>query len=47
MGYAYGQLYGQEISNNMNNLLMYGKSKVAEFLEKLGVPAVTVDMIWT
>jgi hypothetical protein len=46
MGYAYGQLYGQEISNNLNNLRKYVKSKLADLLQKFGVPQLTIDLVY-
>jgi hypothetical protein len=46
MGYAYGQLYGQEISNNVYNLRKYVKSKVAGLLQQFGVPQPTIDLVY-
>jgi hypothetical protein len=46
MGYALGQLYGQEISNNLNNLRKYVKSKLADLLQKFGVPQLTIDLVY-
>jgi hypothetical protein len=46
MGYAFGQLYGQEIQKNMENMLEYGKTKIEEIGEKFGIPDVTSDTVW-
>ncbi len=37
MGYAFGQLYGEEIQINMMNMLAYGKTKIADLLAKFGI----------
>jgi hypothetical protein len=37
MGYAFGQLYADEIQANMLNMLDYGKTKVEELCNKLHV----------
>lgn len=47
MGYAYGQLFGQEIANNANNIAAYGKSKISDVLQKFGLPTFWTDIIWT
>jgi len=46
MGYAYGQLYGPELAANLNNLLLYGKEKVDDFLSKLGLSQSIMDLVW-
>ena len=46
MGYAYGQLFGKEINDNFNNIRTYGKSKLSDFLSKLGVPSLMIDYIY-
>jgi hypothetical protein len=46
MGYAYGQLYGQEISNNVYNLRKYAKSKLASLLQGFGLPQPTIDLVY-
>lgn len=37
MGYAFGQLYADEIQANMQNMLKYGITKVEELCNKLHV----------
>jgi len=46
MGYAYGQLFGDEIASVFSGLEAYGRSQVTGFLEKLGVPTSVGDMIF-
>lgn len=38
MGYAYGQLYGQEVMNNINGMVNYYMNQVTNLLRKYGVP---------
>ena len=47
MGFAYGQLFSQEIGNNFQNLLAYGRIKLESLAEKYGVPSYLVDYIYT
>jgi len=37
MGYAYGQLYGPEIANNLNNIVIYAKEKIEGMLSNFGL----------
>ncbi len=46
MGYAYGQLYAQQIQENLDNLILYGKLKIEGFLSKLGLSQFIMDLIW-
>ena len=46
MGYAFGQLYGDEIQLNMQNMLLYGKTKVEELCDKLHVDDEYCDDVW-
>ena len=46
MGYAYGQMYGEQTQKNLENLLGYLYSKVDEFLSKFGVSEPTIRMIF-
>lgn len=46
MGYAYGELFGKEINDNINNIRSYFKKMVSDFLTKLGVPQITIDYLY-
>jgi len=46
MGYAFGQIFGDEIQANMNNMLEYGKSKVEELGRKLNISDEYSDAVW-
>ena len=46
MGYAYGQMFGDQVAKNLLNLQSYGRSKVDEFLGKFGVPSYIGDEIF-
>ena len=46
MGYAYGQLYGPELAQNLNNLVLYFKEMVDGFLLKLGLSQSMCDYIF-
>ena len=46
MGYAYGQIYGEQIAKNFLNLQSYGRTKLESILGKLGVPSYIIDVIY-
>ena len=47
MGFAYGQLYGPEISSNFNNLRTFGRQFLEKFLSKYGIPTSMTDYLYT
>jgi hypothetical protein len=47
MGYAYGQLFGAEISANFANVMSYGYNKLEGILSKFGIPEVMIYYIWS
>lgn len=46
MGYAYGQLYGPEIANNLNNIVIYAKEKIEGMLSNFGLSQFIMDLLW-